>query len=203
MNDGVRIAAVVAAAALLAAPYRAQVQALAYRAMEAGKEKAGLFARVAAAALILAAAWGKVPMPSWPSVTVGPAVTIKVETPSADMQAVVAPVAHALRNAPLGDRLTWARVWEKVAIVAAGDAINGEVVFTDTRSMAAYTSLALEIGWRRLGKVEPGYYPELRAAVEGVMRDVLTLDVKPVDAELRKKYAAVAKAIAWAGLPRE
>ena len=128
---------------------------------------------------------------------------VSVETPSADMQAVVAPVAHALRNAPLGDRLTWARVWEKVAIVAAGDAINGEVVFTDTRSMAAYTSLALEIGWRRLGKVEPGYYPELRAAVEGVMRDVLTLDVKPVDAELRKKYAAVAKAIAWAGLPRE
>ena len=201
MNDGIRIAAVVAAAALLAAPYRAQIQALASRAMEAGKAKAGLFARVAAAALILAAAWGKVPMPTIQVPSVVPAVS--VETPSADMQAVVAPVAHALRNAPLGDRLTWARVWEKVAIVAAGDAINGEVVFTDTRSLAAYTSLALEIGWRRLGKVEPGYYPELRSAVEGVMRDVLTLDVKPVDAELRKKYAAVAKAIAWAGLPRE
>jgi hypothetical protein len=201
VNDGIRVAAVVAAAALLAAPYWKQIAAAVRRAVEACVQSSGTIARVAAAALLIAAAWGKVPLPSFSVPAAVPAVT--VETPSDEMQAVVAPVAHALRNAPLGDRMTWARVWEKVAIVAAGDAINGEVVFTDTRSLAAYTKLALEIGWRRLGKVEPGYYPELRAAVEGVMRDVLTLDVKPVDAELRKKYAVVAKAIAWAGLPRE
>ncbi len=199
MNDSIRIIAVALAAALLAAPYWAQIQAAARRALEAGVENAWTIARVAAAGLLIAAAWGKIPLPAMSQ----PSVTVTVETPSDAMQATVAPIAKALRNAPAGDRMMWAMVWEKVAIVAAGDAINGEVVFTDTRSLAAYTTLALEIGWRRLGKVEPGYYPELRSAVEGVMRDLLTLDVKPVDAELRKKYAAVAKAIAWAGLPRE
>ena len=100
MNDnGIRVAAVLAAAALLAAPYRAQIQAAASRGLEAAKEKAGLLMRLAAAALLIAAAWGKVPMPTWPIVTVGPSVTVKVETPSDEMQRVVTPIADVMRTA--------------------------------------------------------------------------------------------------------
>lgn len=198
MNDGIRIAAVVAAAALLAAPYRQQIQALAYRAVEAGKEKAGLFARVAAAALVLAAAWGKVPMPTLALPSVVPAVS--VDTPSDEMLRVVTPIADVMKSASAVDRALWAQLWSKAAVVVAGDAVSTEVVFTDTRSLRAFTVLALDIGWRRLGANQAGKYAGLREATEAAFAQVLGPNEVAVTKELRARYAELCKAIAWAGV---
>jgi ABC-type amino acid transport substrate-binding protein len=111
VNDNLfRFAAVALAAALLAAPYWAQIQALAYRAMEAGKAKAGLVGRIVAAGLLIAAAWGKVPLPTLPSV----APQVSVATPSDEMQRLVTPVADALAGLPAADRNLWASLWLKV-----------------------------------------------------------------------------------------
>ena len=199
MNDnGIRVAAVLAAAALLAAPYRAQIQAAASRGLEAAKEKAGLLMRLAAAALLIAAAWGKVPMPTLAVPSVAPAVV--VDTPSDEMQRVVTPIADVMRNASAVDRALWAQLWSKAAIVVAGDAVSTEVVFTDTRSLRAFTVLALDLGWRRLGANQPGKYAGLREATEAAFAQVLGPNEVPVTKELRARYAELCKAIAWAGV---
>lgn len=192
----VRIAAVLVAVALLAAPYRAQIQALAHRAMEAGKEKAPFLARCAAACLIVAAAWGKVPMPTLPATA--PSVT--VETPSDEMQRVVTPIAEALRFASAADRMLWASVWTKAAVVAAGDAVTTEVVFSDTKSLRGFTVLALEIAWRRIGGNQSGKYAGLREATEAAFAQVLGKSEVPVTKDLRERYAELCRAIAWAGV---
>lgn len=198
-DDAIRIAAVIAAGALLAAPYRSQIQAYAHRALEAGKEKAGLLARVAAAALIVAAAWGKVPVPK---LALPAAVqSVKVETPSDAMQLKVKPVADAFASAAMSDRMLWAQLWTKAAVVVGGDAIVGEVVFTDTRSLRAFVVLALDIGWRRIGGNQPGKYAGLREATEAAFANVIGKDVVTVTPELRKEFAELCRAIAWAALP--
>lgn len=199
MNDnGIRVAAVIAAAALLAAPYRAQIQAAASRAVEAGKEKAGLLMRLAAAGLLIAAAWGKVPMPTLAVPSVTPVVA--VDTPSDEMQRVVTPIADVMRNASAVDRALWAQLWSKAAIVVAGDAVSTEVVFTDTRSLRAFTVLALDLGWRRLGANQPGKYAGLREATEAAFAQVIGPNEVPVTKELRARYAELCRAIAWAGV---
>ena len=199
MNDNaIRAAAVAAAAALLAAPYWPQIQAAASRAVEAGKEKAGLLMRLAAAVLLIAAAWGKVPMPTLAVPSVAPAVV--VDTPSDEMQRVVTPIADVMRNASAVDRALWAQLWSKAAIVVAGDAVSTEVVFTDTRSLRAFTVLALDLGWRRLGANQPGKYAGLREATEAAFAQVLGPNEVPVTKELRARYAELCKAIAWAGV---
>ncbi len=196
-DAALRCAAVVAAVALLAAPYRAQIEATARRALEAGKEKAGLLARIAAAGLILAAAWGKVPIPTMPGANVK---AIEIETPSDAMQRVVTPIADALKAAPTGDRMLWAQVWSKAAVVAAGDAVTTEVVFTDTKSLRAFTVIALDIGWRRLGGNQSGKYAGLREATEAAFAQVLGKAEVPVTKDLRERYAELCRAIAWAGV---
>jgi hypothetical protein len=193
-----RIAAVALAAALLAAPYWAQIQAAAFRAVEAAKEKAGLLSRAAAIALLLAAAWGKVPLPTLPA---APA-RVSVETPSADMQTLVQPIADALRGVSAVDRALWAEVWSKAATVAAGDAVTTEVVFTDTRSLRAFTALAIDIGWRRIGGHVPGSNEPLRKAVEAAYGAAVGTDVVPVTADVRGRYVAFCRAVAWAGVGR-
>lgn len=122
--------------------------------------------------------------------------------PSDEMIRLVTPVAEALRNAPMGDKLLWQQLWEKAAVVVAGDAVATEVVFTDTRSLRAFTILALDLGWRRIGENKPGEYQGLRDAVEQAMGSVLSLEVKPVDADMRKAYVEVCRAIAWAGIAK-
>lgn len=191
-----RVVAVALAAALLAAPYWAQIQALAYRAVEAGKAKAGFLARIAAAGLLIAAAWGKVPLPTLPA---APA-RVTVDTPSDEMQRLVTPIADALRVASPVDRALWAEVWTKAATVAAGDAVTTEVVFTDTRSLRAFTALAVDIAWRRIGKHVPGSNESLRTAVEAAYGAALGVDVVPVTADLRGRYVAFCRAVAWAGV---
>jgi hypothetical protein len=125
-----------------------------------------------------------------------------VETPRDDMQRLVTPVVEALKSAPIGDKLLWQQLWEKTAVVVAGDAVATDVVFTDTRSLRAFTILALDIGWRRIGEHKPGAYAGLRTAVETAMESVLSLEVKPVDADVRKAYVEVCRAIAWAGIAK-
>ena len=196
-DDIIRTAAVVAAAALLAAPYWPQIKAAAAGVVEAAKEKAGLLARVAAAGLLIAAAWGKIPMPALPT---APVPTVVVETPTVEMQRLVTPVADAMKSMPAGDRMLWAQVWSKAAIVAAGDAVTTEVVFTDTRSLRAFTTLALDIAWRRIGQHVPGSNEPLRAAVEAAYGQAIGTEVVPVTADVRARYAAFAKAVAWAGI---
>lgn len=198
-----RAAAVAAAVALLVAPQWGAILTAAVRVAQAARDAAkahGKTARTAAAAgLIVAAAWGKVPLPQLP--TSAPPVVINVPTPSHAMIRIVTPVRDVLQGAPIGQRMIWAAVWQKAALVAAGDAVSTDVVFSDTRSLAAFTTLAIEIGWRRMGGVEPGTYRGLREAVEAAMREVLTSDVQPVTKELRDRYAEVCRAIAWASLP--
>ena len=197
----VRTAAVVAAAALLAAPYRQQIAGYLAKATEAAKSNGPALGRIAAAALLIAAAWGKVPMPSLPSTPAVPVIT--VDAPSPAMRATVQPIADALKAAPLGDRMLWANLWSKAATVVAGDELGTEVVLTDTRALRMFTTLALDIGWRRIGENKPGTYAGLRQAVEKAMGDTLSLDARPIDVETRAKVVELYKAIAWAGTAKE
>lgn len=196
-DETIRTVAVVAAVALLAAPYRQQLAEYAAQAAEAAKQHGATIGRVAAAVLIVAAAWGKIPMPSLPATPSVPAVT--VETPTSSMQATVRPIADALKAAPMGDRLLWANLWSKAATVVAGDELGTEVVISDTRALRMFTTLALDIGWRRIGEHKPGTYAGLRQAVEKAIGDTLGLDAKPLDAETQAKVVELYRGIAWAG----
>ena len=199
MNDEsvIRFAAVVAAVALLAAPYWDKLAVWLSQAAEACYAERATLARIAAALLLIAAAWGQVPMPRMPAV---PAVTVDVETPSVEMQQLVKPVADAMKSMPAGDRMLWAQTWTKAGVVVAGDAVTTEVVFTDTRSLRAFTALALDIAWRRIGQHAPGSVTGLREAVEAAYGQAIGVDVVSVTADVRSRYAAFAKAVAWAGL---
>lgn len=195
MNDTlVRFVAVALAAALLAAPYRQQIQAAASRAVEAVRAKAWLIGRIAAAGLLIAAAWGKVPLPSLPSV----APQVSVATPSYEMQRLVRHVADALKGLPAADRALWASLWSKAAVVAAGDAVTAQVAFADTRALRDFTALSVDIGWRRIGKHAPGSQESLRAVVEAAYGSALGNDLVPVTSELRGRYVEFANAVAWA-----
>lgn len=200
-DEIIRTVAVVAAAALLAAPYRQQIAGYVTEAAEAAKRHGSTLGRVAAALLIVAAAWGKIPLPSLPESPTVPAVTI--DTPTSPMQATVRPIADALKPAPIGDRLLWANLWSKAATVVAGDELGTEVVITDTRALRMFTTLALDIGWRRIGDHKPGTYAGLRQAVEKAMSDTLGMEAKPIDAETRAKVVELYRGIAWAGMAKE
>ena len=71
-----RTLAVGAAVALLAAPYWGLIVDAARAAITAAGEHRATIARVAAAGLIVAAAWGKLPMPTLPGVVDVPAITV-------------------------------------------------------------------------------------------------------------------------------
>jgi hypothetical protein len=185
-----RAGALALAVALAVAPYWPQIRAAASRALEAAKEKAGLLTRLAAVALLVAAAWGKVPLPTLPASPVAP---VAVETPSDEMQRLVTPIAEALRGASPVDRALWAEVWN----------VTTDVAFTDTRSLRAFTALAVDIAWRRIGQHVPGSNESLRKAVEAAYGSAVGTDVVPVTADLRGRYVAFAKAVAWAGVGKE
>lgn len=192
----IRTAAVVAAAALLTAPYWRWIAERLATAAEAAYAERATLARTAAALLIVAAAWGKVPLPTLPV----PQAQVHVETPSDAMQRLVTPVADAMRDMPAGDRMLWASVWTKAGVVVAGDAVSTQTAFTDTRSLQAFTALALDIAWRRIGQHQPN--DALRAAVEAAYASHLGRDVVQVTPELRARYVELVNALAWAGLNR-
>ena len=202
MNDDsvLRVAAVVAAVALLAAPYWDKLAGWLSQAAEAAYAERSTLTRIAGALLLVAAAWGKIPVPRMPS---APSVTVAVETPSVEMQQLVKPVADALVALPVGDRMLWAATWQKAGVVVKGDGVTAETAFTDTRSLRSFTALAVDIAWRRIGGKAPGSVAGLRDAVEEAYNACLGLEVVPVDAAMRDRYDAFAKAIAWAGVGKE
>jgi hypothetical protein len=193
----IRSIAVLAAVALLAAPYFGVILEKLSQAASAAAEHAVLLGRVAAAGLIIAAAWGAIPMPTLPTV---PAVTqIEVPEPDAEMRRLVAPVAEALEGLPAADKALWASTWMKAATVAKAEGSTTQPVFTDTAALRLFTTIALDIAWRRLGDHRPGSVEGLRDAVEGVMASSIGMDSKPVTQDVRASYVAAAEAIAWSG----
>ena len=196
-DDLIRTAAVVAAVALVAAPYWQEIARRLATAAEAAKQHGPTIGRAVAACLIVAAAWGKIPMPTLPAVPVAP---VSVETPTVEMQQAVQPIAEALKSMPFGDRMLWAQTWQKAAVVASGDAVTTETVFTDTRSLRLFTTLAIDIAWRRIGNHAPGSIAGLREAVEAAYGQAVGTEVVPVTADVRSRYVAFAKAVAWAGV---
>ena len=193
-----RTIAVGAAVAILAAPYRRLVVDALKAGITAAQAHAYTLWRFAAAGLILAAAWGKVPMPDFYPVV--PAVSIDVPEPSPELRTAVEPVQKALANLSAADRALWAATWAKAAIVVEADGTSSVEAFRDTAALRLFTTVALDIAWRRLGKHQPGSVDGLREAVEAAMRSVLGLDAVPVTPQMRGSYANVARAIAWAGL---
>ncbi len=197
MNDDtlIRAAAVVAAAALLAAPYRDRIVEWLAQAAQAARSNAATIGRVAAACLLIAAAWGKIPMPTL-AVPAVPSVT--VPTPSAEAQRLVEPIRAAMAGLPADKRALWAATWSKAALVVQAEGATSVAVFTDTASLRVLTVTALDIAWRRIGNVAPGSVAGLREAVEAAMRSAIGLDAVPVTPDVRSRYAEVARAIAWA-----
>ena len=191
-----RILAVAAAVALLAAPYAGQVRAAATAAAEAIRQHSGYLTRVAAAGLLIAAAWGKVPMPTLP--TPEAQVVIKVEEPTPELRRLVEPVRAALASASMRDRATWAETWMKSGVVVAADNVQSAPVLADVRALRAFQVVALDVAWRRIAGVSPGKYAGLKDGVEAAFAEVLGLDDVTVDASLRERYVALVRALAWA-----
>ena len=193
-----RTVAVVAAVAMAAAPFTRQIKSITAWIIGAVWQNIGSLTRLALAGLLLAVGTGRLPLPALPSAV--PA-TVKIDAPSAAMAKTVQPIVEAFRGASVADRMLWAHLWSRAAVVASGDAVGTEVVFSDTRALRAFTVLALEIGWRRIGDHQPGGMPGLRAAVEAAFADTIGTDVVPVTPELRARFAELANAIGWAALP--
>jgi hypothetical protein len=191
-----RILAVAAAVALLAAPYAGQIRAAATAAAEAVRQHSGYLTRVAAAGLLIAAAWGKVPMPTLP--TPEAQVVIEVEEPTPELRRLVEPVRTALASASMRDRATWAETWLKSGVVVAADNVHSTPVLADVRALRAFQVVALDVAWRRIAGVSPGKYPGLKDGVEAAFAEVLGLDDVAVDASLRERYVALVRALAWA-----
>jgi len=192
-----RTAAVGLAVAILAAPYWRLVADAVQAGYAAAQEHIVAIGRLAAAALIVAAAWGAIPMPTIPTV---PAVTpVEVPEPDAEMRRLVAPVAEALEDVSPANRALWAATWMKAATVVKAEGSTTQPVFTDTPALRLFTTIALDIAWRRLGDNRPGSVEGLREAVEGVMASSIGMDAVPVTPDVRASYVAAAEAIAWAG----
>ena len=192
-----RTIAVVVAVALVAAPYRGLIVQKLTEAATAASAYGADLARIAAALLIVAALWGKIPLPQVPGIVDVP--TVVVPEPSAELQRLVAPVAQALAGLPADKRQLWAATWSKAAIVVEAEGTTSVPVFTDTPALRLFTTVAIDVAWRRLGDMTPGGVAGLKEAVETAMRSALGLDAVPVTSEMRGRYADVAKAIAWAG----
>ena len=192
-----RTIAVVVAVALVAAPYRGLIVERLTQAATAASAYGADLARIAAALLIVAALWGKIPLPQMPGIVDVP--TVVVPEPSAELQRLVAPVAQALAGLPADKRQLWAATWSKAAVVVEAEGTTSVPVFTDTPALRLFTTVAIDVAWRRLGDMPPGSVAGLKDAVETAMRSALGLDAVPVTSEMRGRYADVAKAIAWAG----
>lgn len=194
-----RTCALVAAAALVAAPYWRHLSGLVAQAAKAANAHAAVLGRLAAAGLIVAAAWGVVPLPQFEAPVVPEVV---IEAPSPELQALVAPIRTALAGLPAGQRALWAATWDKAATVVEAEGATSVPVFTDTPALRVFTQVALDVAWRRLGGNAPGGVAGLKEAVETAMRTVLGLDSVPVTGDVRSRYGQVARAIGWAATTR-
>lgn len=186
-----------AAAAILAAPYWRQVWEFALVAGRAVAARQSDLGRVAIAGAIVAFAWGVVPLPAM-NYTVP---KVEVATPSDAMQRVVAPVGQALKSATAADKATWAALWVKAAkVVAHNDPSDSEAKIANTAALRSILLVALDIGWRRIGDHRPGEYPGLREAVEGAMTKAIGDDQRDMDQQTTSAAEDLFNAIGWAGL---
>lgn len=126
--------------------------------------------------------------------------------PAAPVAAKARPIAEALAGATPAERAVWREVWRKAG-ASAGAApppapTPGTVFISDSvKSMRVFLSAALDIGWRRIGGVEGGRFPKLKAAVESFLGDPEILgrdDVQMTDA-IRAQWKAACEAVAAAG----
>lgn len=192
-----RVAAIVAAGAVLAVPYHDRISAAAKQAVAAVYANSGSLSRTAAALLLVAAAWGKIPLPSF--VVDLPRAGAILPEPGVAMQALVEPVRKSLDGATPQARAAWAEVWSKAALVVESESAAKDQIFKDVPSLRVLTVTALDIGWRRLAGVAPGSLPGLREGVEAALASAVGKDAKPLTDEMRASYAQVARALAWAG----
>jgi hypothetical protein len=192
-----RTAAVVAAVVVLAAPYQDLIVAKARAAAGWIQSHAGGISRVVAALLIVAAAWGKFPTPTF--MVDLPRAGVAVPEPSIALRALVGPVRQALEGATPQARAAWSDVWSKAAKVVEAETAEKDQIFKDVPSLRILTVTALDIGWRRLSGVAPGSLPGLKAGVEEALASAVGKDARPLTDEMRASYVDVAMALAWAG----
>lgn len=194
-NDLVRAGAVVAAVAIVAAPYRQQAAAWLAQAATAAAPYRGLATRAAAAGLLLYAAWGH--LPALPALR-PPSAPVTVATPSADVQKNVAGVAEALGRVSQSDRAVWRETWAKAAVVVEADRTGKVQAFPKTSALQDYTAMALDIAWRRIGGHKPGSVAGLRDAVEAAYNAIVGDKDVPVTPEIRERYGDLARGMVWA-----
>ena len=195
IHDLLRAGAVLAAVAILAAPYRQQAASLVAQAWTAATPYRGTAARIAAASLLLVAAWGRLPsLPSLPQSS-----PVVVATPTAEVMKAVAGVEAAMANVGPASKGVWREAWRKAAIVVEADRSSGEAhVFPKTASLRSYTTLVLDIAWRRIGGHKPGTVDGLRTATEAAYAAVVGDADVPVTPEVREQFAALADGMIWA-----
>jgi hypothetical protein len=194
-DDLLRAGAVLAAVAILAAPYRQQAAAFVAQAWTAATPYRGAAARVAAACLLLAAAWGRLPsLPALPQSS-----PVVVATPTAEVMKAVAGVEAAMANVGPASKSVWREAWRKAAIVVEADRVSGEThVFPKTAALRSYVTLVLDIAWRRIGGHKPGSVADLRGATEAAYAAVVGDTDVPVTPEVREMFAALADGMVWA-----
>ena len=195
-DDLIRVAAVVAAVAIVAAPYRQQAAAWVAEAWSRATPYRGHAARFAAAGLLLWAAWGHLPaLPTLPR----PQAAVTVDEPSEGIQKAVAGVAAALSTVSPSDRAVWRETWSKAAVVVEADRTSGErQAFPKASALRAYTTLVVDIAWRRIAGHKPGSVPGLKDATEAAYTAVVGEADVPVTADTRERYAELARGMVWA-----
>lgn len=178
-NDLLRVAAVVAAVGIVAGANR---QRLAGWASAAAKCAGGWWWQVAVVGLVAFALLGdRLP---W--------VSKAADTDAKPVDAV----SEALAGVSAADRKVWRDVWTKAAVVVEADGLTKAVAFKDTKALRDFTALAVDIAWRRIAGHKPGSVKGLADAVEAVYAEALGKDEVPVTAEIRTKYAAMARSLA-------
>lgn len=196
-EPAIRAAAVVAALAILAAPHWRTIVRWAAAAARAADAYRADASRAAVAAVIVAFAFGAIPLPSLQYAV----PRIDVPTPSDAMQRTVAPVGAALRDATPADKAAWAAVWMKGAkVVAHNDPSDMEAKIKNTAELRSVLIVALDVGWRRIQGRRSGEYSGLREAVEGALTKAIGDDQKDLDAATAATAEDLFLGIAWAGL---
>jgi hypothetical protein len=157
--------------------------------------------RLAVAAVAVAAALA---LPTDPQNVPRPAPETSIPAPSAALADKARPVAASLADATDAERATWAEVWSKVAATVAAEGKTDEAIFGTSRATRSYLVAALEIGWRRIGGVEHGRFPDLKRTVEAYLADPAVLgkdDAAMSDAD-RQRFIDAANALAFVALRR-
>lgn len=149
--------------------------------------------RLIAAAVLLVFAFAGVPSAPAPAPSPAPAP----EKPTPDLQSAVADVKTQLSRYSAQERALWSELWTAVAEVATDPVTTSSI--TDTVVLRNYQVEMLKIGWIVLGEHTPGANPSLDAAVNAAFASVLTTEERPVNSEVIYQYAALCRALAWAG----